>query len=234
MLRDSLTRLCFPKEPFHQDAFHRAIRDRLPETGAILDLGCGDHTALAPYRTAARAVWGTDFQRHPTLERAEWFRLLAPNGVIPFEDNSFDMVVSDWVIEHVAQPRVFLAEVKRVLKPGGVTIAHSISGAHYLTWVRRLFDLAPHEVVQEIVYRLYRREHHDTFPTHYRLNTTGQIQAAANAAGLRVEALEFFATQHYFHFSNLLYCLAILADRFMECFGRGLGRIYFVLALKKP
>lgn len=228
MPRDFLLRKCFPNEPFHQDAFHKAIQDRLPETGSILDLGCGDHTALEPYRTAARQVWGTDFQRHPTIAHPDWFRLLSPDGTIPFPDHSFDLVSSDWVLEHVARPRVFLNEVKRVLRPGGFFVAHSISGGHYLTWVRRLFDLAPHEVVQEVVYRLYRREHHDTFPTHYRLNTPGQIDAASRASGLKLVQLDFFATQHYFHFSKALYCLAILADRFMECFGPGLGRIYFV------
>ncbi|MFO0965583.1 MAG: methyltransferase domain-containing protein [Gemmataceae bacterium] len=233
MLRDFLQRKLFPAEPFHQDAFHEAIRARLPRCGKVLDLGCGDHAALKPYRTAEREVWGTDFHRHPRLAEPEWFRLLGPNGAIPFPDNTFDLIASDWVIEHVALPRVFLSEVKRVLKPGGRYVAHSISGAHYLTWVRRLFDLAPHELVQEVIYRLYRREHHDTFPTHYRLNTVGQIEAGARAAGLEIEALEFFATQHYFHFSSVLETLAIVADRFLECFGTGLGRIYFVLVLRK-
>lgn len=233
MLRDFLQRRCFPHEPFHQDAFHQAIQARLPDAGAVLDLGCGDHAALKPYRTPARAVWGTDFHRHPRMAEPHWFRLLHADGTIPFPENTFDLVAADWVIEHVAQPRHFLAEVRRVLKPGGSFVAHSISGGHYLTWVRRLFDLAPHEVVQSIIHRLYRREHHDTFPTHYRLNTPGQIESAARASGLRLAQLDFFACQHYFHFSSLLESVATVADRFMECFGRGLGRIYFVAVLQK-
>jgi SAM-dependent methyltransferase len=233
-VRDFFQRRCFPQEPFHQEAFHQAIRARLPRTGRILDLGCGDHTALEAYRTDRREVWGCDFQRHPTLAHPDWFRLLGSDGVIPFPDGAFDLIAADWVLEHVARPRAFLQEVRRVLRPGGALVAHTISGAHYLTWVRRLFDLAPHEVVQEVVYRLYGREHHDTFPTYYRLNTPRQLDAAGRSAGLPLVRLDYFACQHYFHFSTPLYCLATLADRVMEWFGRGLGRIYLVAVWQKP
>ncbi len=37
----------------------------------------------------------------------------------PFDDDSFDYVVSIEGIEHIADPFVFLAEVRRVLRPGG-------------------------------------------------------------------------------------------------------------------
>ena len=39
---------------------------------------------------------------------------------MPFEDGSFDVVISTEVLEHVPDPAHYLAEVKRVLKPGGV------------------------------------------------------------------------------------------------------------------
>lgn len=235
MLRDWLYRVCFPNEGFHPDAFHRAIAERLAQCtpSRLLDLGCGANTALEPYRTANREVWGCDFQRHPSLAHPDWFRLLHPNGGIPFDDETFDLVSADWVIEHVGRPRVFLTEVARVLKPGGFFIGHSISGGHYLTWVRRLFDLTRHDLVAELIHRVYGREHHDTFPTYYRLNTPGQLSAAAASAGMRVVELTFFADQHYFSFFKPLQCLAIVADRVLDWLAEGLGRIYFVVVMQK-
>ncbi|MBI4893329.1 MAG: class I SAM-dependent methyltransferase [Acidobacteria bacterium] len=38
---------------------------------------------------------------------------------LPFEDNSFDAVWTVWVLEHVPAPEQALAEIRRVVKPGG-------------------------------------------------------------------------------------------------------------------
>lgn len=43
---------------------------------------------------------------------------------LPFRDQVFDGVVLDAVIEHLAHPHRVIAEVRRVLKPGGVVLAH--------------------------------------------------------------------------------------------------------------
>jgi ubiquinone/menaquinone biosynthesis C-methylase UbiE len=38
---------------------------------------------------------------------------------LPFADNSFDCITCGWVIEHLPDPRPGLAELSRVLQPGG-------------------------------------------------------------------------------------------------------------------
>jgi len=42
---------------------------------------------------------------------------------LPFEESSFDIALSDYVLEHVEFPEPFLNEVYRVLKPGGVSFS---------------------------------------------------------------------------------------------------------------
>jgi SAM-dependent methyltransferase len=44
---------------------------------------------------------------------------------MPYEDNSFDYVIADQVLEHVRRPWIGVEEVRRVLKPGGLTILTS-------------------------------------------------------------------------------------------------------------
>ena len=41
---------------------------------------------------------------------------------LPFSENLFDVVMTIWVLEHVAHPASILSEAKRVLRPGGQLI----------------------------------------------------------------------------------------------------------------
>ncbi|HVP37453.1 MAG TPA: methyltransferase domain-containing protein [Terriglobales bacterium] len=58
---------------------------------------------------------------------------------LPFIDNSFDFVVSNAVLEHVADISSALSEIRRVLKPDGITYHNihlfcSLSGGHSFDW----------------------------------------------------------------------------------------------------
>lgn len=64
-------------------------------------------------------IYGVDV---PGVEASDRVRLIV-DGRIPFDDNSFDVVVSNQVFDHTEKPRPVFAEIRRVLKPGGVFIA---------------------------------------------------------------------------------------------------------------
>ena len=59
---------------------------------------------------------------------------------LPFDDNTLDLVFSHVVLEHVQDVPALLDDVRRVLKPGGLTfqtihLFPSISGGHTSSWV---------------------------------------------------------------------------------------------------
>jgi ubiquinone/menaquinone biosynthesis C-methylase UbiE len=90
----------------------------------VLDLGCGagDFTAVIERAGAhpvgvevARAALERARRRYPGLTF-----LLAPiEGPLPAEDNSFAVVWSSEVIEHVTDTARWLSEIRRVLSPRG-------------------------------------------------------------------------------------------------------------------
>jgi GT2 family glycosyltransferase/SAM-dependent methyltransferase len=87
--------------------------------GRVLDLGCGtghSYRELAPRETVgvdlhAEALEGQERETHAGDMRS-----------LPFPDASFESVISIHSIEHVADPERVMAEVVRVLQPGGRAI----------------------------------------------------------------------------------------------------------------
>ncbi len=112
--------------------------------GRVLDAGCGSGgTALSLAEETAYAV-GLDldarFAGSGTRLRAE--REIRNAGFVqgnaqslPFRDESFDLVFSHSVIEHVASAEAYLLECRRVLRSGGLLYLStapwlSLAGAH--------------------------------------------------------------------------------------------------------
>jgi SAM-dependent methyltransferase len=113
------------------DANLRVIEDALavvPAGGRLLDLGCDDGSRTVAFARAARAEAASGVEVVP--ERAEEARSRGIDARVcdlderlPFEDGTFDAVVSNQVIEHVVDTDHFVAESRRVLKPGGLLVA---------------------------------------------------------------------------------------------------------------
>jgi ubiquinone/menaquinone biosynthesis C-methylase UbiE len=96
----------------------------------VLDLGSGMGGGLVALRRAGLDVVGLDYNpaycRIAQL-RGQRYGLRLPLAVgageaLPFAEGSFDAVICLDVLEHVQQPERVLAEMHRVLRPGGVVL----------------------------------------------------------------------------------------------------------------
>lgn len=149
---------------------------------SALDVGCGagfvaDHLRRLGWSVVAldivdnRAKSGVDF----VLGRAE---------SLPFPSETFSVVVSNHVIEHVVDVGAHLREVRRVLVPGGFAYVatpnrFTVVEPHYrlpfLSWV-------PRGLADAYVRFLRRTENYDVFPL-----TRGRLLREAARAGLRCD-----------------------------------------------
>ncbi|MHB8507155.1 MAG: class I SAM-dependent methyltransferase [Candidatus Dormibacteria bacterium] len=91
--------------------------------GRVLEHGCGVGLYVQHLREHSASVHGFDFELARVKAAAE---LLGPalltsaaGEELPYADNSFDVLLSNEVIEHVADDRRTLAEMSRVVRPGG-------------------------------------------------------------------------------------------------------------------
>lgn len=102
-------------------------RAHLPRHGRVLDLGAGtgDLARLALHQSAELQVTAADF----TLAMMQEGRRGSPSAALlwsaadalnlPFASETFDAVVSGFLLRNVTDLRRALSEQKRVLKPGG-------------------------------------------------------------------------------------------------------------------
>lgn len=120
----------YKKESGIQSKWHhlkfRFFEEHIQNSDAVLDIGCGPGTFLGNFNNYAKAV-GVDISEqqieYATEHYASGFRTFRSfdGKVIPFEDNSYDVVVLIEVVEHLQVPTVqaLLEEALRVLKPHG-------------------------------------------------------------------------------------------------------------------
>ncbi len=99
-----------------------------PPVRRILDLGTADGRMLASLgrRLEGELCLGVEYDRDlAALAAGSQPRLEIVNGdveMLPLLDGSFDLAVAAAVIEHLPGPGRFLAEVRRVLRPGGILV----------------------------------------------------------------------------------------------------------------
>ncbi len=112
---------------------HRFVLDFARENapkGSILDYGCGAGEVVRAGLEGGLNIFGCEAfydggpQTRGLANDLIGTRILELKGNrIPFPDSTFDCVLSNQVFEHVENLDCVLAEVNRVLKPGGVLLA---------------------------------------------------------------------------------------------------------------
>lgn len=99
--------------------------EKFSKPGRLLEIGCsqGDLMSAASKNKNWDAM-GIDLSsRHLNYTKASGFNV--SQGTLEdhrFEDASFDVVVALHVLEHLHDPISTMSEIKRILKPGGVTL----------------------------------------------------------------------------------------------------------------
>lgn len=94
-----------------------ASSDLLPPGERLLDYGCGNKPYRPVFGPKFREYLGADLPGNPGADI-----ITGPRGEVPTEDDTFDCVLSSEVMEHTEDPRFYLREAHRVLKPGGTLI----------------------------------------------------------------------------------------------------------------
>ena len=92
--------------------------------GTILENGCGVGMYVERLSPFGGKIYGMEYDFERAAEAATRSKgiLNAAGESLPFPASSFDLILSHEVLEHVADDRMAVTEMARVLKPGGRAI----------------------------------------------------------------------------------------------------------------
>jgi SAM-dependent methyltransferase len=111
----------------------------------VLDLGCR-YGALTRAYAEGNDVVGVDVDRDALAEAAKLgieTRWADVEQRLPFEEESFDVVVAGELLEHVRDPERLVAEARRLLRPGGRLVGSVPNAFRLLNRLRFLAGLPP-------------------------------------------------------------------------------------------
>lgn len=178
--------------------FYQRVNALIERHFTVLDFGAGRgawydedvghyRRKLRTIRGKVRSVVGCDVDRavlqNGSLDDAV---LLDGSGVLPFDDSSFNLVVADYVLEHISDPAAFSKELDRILAPGGWFCARTPNKYGYTALTTRIIPNKYHSRILRFV-QPSRREV-DVFPTVFKINSASDLE-------------QFFPKQYYEHFS---------------------------------
>src|SRR5271169_4126336 len=108
--------------PYHLDLAHLDVLEKLPKNSIILEIGCGGGQMRRFLHSMGHRYVGVDLSKTRIDKDLQQFGgpdILCDAHFLPVTAETFDLVYSVNVSEHVACPYLIAQEAARSLKPGG-------------------------------------------------------------------------------------------------------------------
>ena len=155
----------------------------------IVDVGCGDGSALAvaarqnPAHRFAGIDWSGDALRRASALGLTVLRAGVTAPGLPVGDGAADMVIMSELIEHLVDPDGAVAEVRRVLRPGGSLL---LSTPNLAAWYNRgLLAVGIQPIFSEVSLRGVFGRPGSVVAGHLRLFTRRALTEFLTASGFR-------------------------------------------------
>jgi len=219
-------------------AFYIRVNSLINSSSIVLDVGCGRGSYaenpismkrdIRIFKGKCKKVIGIDTSKegenNPFLDE---FSLIEGTHW-PLEDSSIDLCISDSVLEHTENPKLFFSECYRVIKQGGYLCIRTPNIMSYFGLFSRLVPNRFHSTVLSKVQ--INRKDKDVFPAFYKCNTIKRIRYMLNKYDFNHCVYGYEGDPSYFAFSRFFYLLGMIHQRYVPNIFK---IVIFVYARKK-
>ncbi len=220
--REKLLHYYYRSLPAWQDGttrFHNRIQDATDASDVCLEIGAGPTNPTSRFLSRHfSAVDGADIDPDVRSNEALRKACVYDGDKLPLDDANYDCVVANFVLEHVEEPKVFLAEIYRVLKPGGCFVFRTPNRWHYVSIAACLVPNRLHDWIARRTRNLP-ADAHEAYPTFHRMNARRRLMQLSRQAGFDIASLQVYEFEpSYMMFHPLAFRLGVLYERTVNRF----------------
>jgi len=181
----------------------------------VLDAGCGNgNYVIDEYRKEISWATGIDKDKISTRNNICLDEIIHGDlASLPFADDSFDVVLSFWVLEHIENPQAVFKEINRVLKKDGFFIFATPNKHSALLVLKRLLRKGLVNFINE---KLYGRAEVDIFPAYYKANSVSDLTELLDKAGFAQSKVELNYDPGYTSFGKFTFFISNILDKIFE------------------
>ena len=164
--------------------FYLRVRTLINKKKIVLDLGAGEgiwfndksnikiRKSIQYLKKDVKKLYTADIDKSVLKNESSHKNLLIKKNLIPLKKNSIDIIICDWVFEHIENPITFYTEINRVLKKGGVLCARTPHKFNYFSIASYILEGSN---LKDLLLKKIQPGRKEYFKSFYRLNTRNRI-----------------------------------------------------------
>tara|TARA_X000000950_G_C13871038_1_gene642904 strand:- start:345 stop:1061 length:717 start_codon:yes stop_codon:yes gene_type:complete len=165
--------------------FYLRIKSLLKEEFKVIDFGAGraswfleDNNRIRKeirlIKGKVKKVIAIDIDQSVLENKASDEQILVTNNEIKIAKNSIDLIIADYVLEHIQNEEIFISQINKLLKSGGWFCART---PHKYSYVSLLSSIVKNDYHSKFLNKTQPfRKKEDVFATFYKLNTLRKIK----------------------------------------------------------
>lgn len=186
----------FKKWEEHRNKQILSLLDYIPDA-KVVDLGCGNGEFSLKIREqiGCKEIYGVEIWDDAVKKAKENGLTLIESDLsdeLPFEDEFFDIVISNQVLEHLQYPIQFIKEIKRILKNEGVAVISTENLSSWDNIAALVFGWTPFSVEFDGFRKIgnpmspHNNETSENYPPHMRIFAYRGLKGAFEQVGFEV------------------------------------------------